>query len=256
MLIVPTWPAPKNILVAMTTRAGGVSNAPFDSLNLGYSTPDNRTCVMENERIVAAELGVNARDVRWVYQVHGNLVHRAETLPANEPLGETTIEGDAIVSRTPGLMCGVKIADCMPVLFATKDGSVVAAAHAGWRGLSCGVLEQTLAEMKIEPEKVLVWLGPCIGVEKFEVGEDVRTAFFDGSALESLPTIESAFQPLATKGKYLCDLVAIARERLRVAGVTRVYASGECTMSEPNKYFSHRRDRVTGRMAAFIGILS
>jgi polyphenol oxidase len=255
MLVRPNWPAPANILSAMTTRVGGVSNAPFDSLNLGYSTHDNRKRVKENESIVAKALGIDETHIRWVYQVHGNVVHRAEALPANVPLGATTIEGDAIVSRARGLLCGVKVADCMPVLLAAEDGSVVGAAHAGWRGLSSGVIENTLNMMNVDPTKLLVWLGPCIGAEKFEVGEDVREAFVSRASPLSMAVVESAFQALATDGKYLCDLVAIATERLRIAGVTRVYASGECTMSEPNKYFSHRRDKVTGRMAAFIGIL-
>jgi polyphenol oxidase len=255
MLITPNWPAPANVIAAMTTRIGGVSVAPFDSLNLGYSTPDKREHVEENERIVARVLRVELADIRWVYQVHGNVAHRAEVLPTNVPLGATTLEGDAIVSRTPGLICGVKVADCMPVLFAADDGSVVAAAHAGWRGLSAGVLENTLSAMSIEPNRVLVWLGSCIGAEKFEVGEDVREAFMRSASAASNGAVERAFVPTISPGKYVCDLRAIARERLRVAGVERVVASDECTVSEPMRYFSHRRDRVTGRMAAFIGIV-
>jgi polyphenol oxidase len=239
----------------MTTRMSGVSAAPFDSLNLGYSTQDKREHVMENERIVARALRIESDRIRWVYQVHGNVVHAAENLPSNAPLGATTIEGDAIVSRTRGLVCGVKVADCMPVLLSADDGSVVAAAHAGWRGLSSGVIENTLHAMNVDASRVIAWLGPCIGATKFEVGEDVKTAFTERAAHESKAIVVNAFQPLSTPGKFLCDLVAIARERLRVAGVARVHASGECTMSEPNKYFSHRRDRVTGRMAAFIGIV-
>ncbi|MGL5002291.1 MAG: peptidoglycan editing factor PgeF, partial [Casimicrobium sp.] len=168
--------------------------------------------------------------------------------------GATTIEGDAIVSRTRGLVCGVKVADCMPVLFAADDASVVGAAHAGWRGLSSGVLENTITAMGVAPARIVAWLGPCIGATKFEVGEDVRGAFLGNGLAESAGVVERAFVPLATHGKYLCDLRAIARERLRVAGVTRVSASDDCTMSEPDRYFSHRRDKTTGRMAAFIGI--
>ncbi len=239
----------------MTTRIGGVSRAPYDSLNLGYSTQDDRGAVAENERTVARELAIDVASIRWVYQVHGNVVHHAEALPANDPLGATTIEGDAIVSRTRGLVCGVKVADCMPALFAADDGSVVGAAHAGWRGLSSGVLENTIEAMTISPSRLLVWLGPCIGPTMFEVGEEVRAAFVDQAARASKLTIDGAFVPRETKGKYLCNLVAIARERLRIAGVTRVSASGQCTMSEPETYFSHRRDQSTGRMAAFVGIV-
>ncbi|MGL4232565.1 MAG: peptidoglycan editing factor PgeF [Casimicrobium sp.] len=254
MLLRPNWDAPANIRAAMTTREGGVSLAPYDSLNLGYSTQDDRSAVAENERRVAALLGIESSAIRWAYQVHGNIVHDAEKLPTNEPLGATTIEGDAIVSRTRGLVCGVKVADCMPVLFAADDASVVGAAHAGWRGLSSGVLENTITAMGVAPARIVAWLGPCIGATKFEVGEDVRGAFLGNGLAESAGVVERAFVPLATHGKYLCDLRAIARERLRVAGVTRVSASDDCTMSEPDRYFSHRRDKTTGRMAAFIGI--
>jgi polyphenol oxidase len=186
--------------------------------------------VIENERIVARELAVDASQIRWVYQVHGHVVHRAEALPPNAPLGATVIEGDAIVSRTPGLVCGVKVADCMPVLFAARDASVVGAAHAGWRGLSSGVLENTLSAMAVH-------------------GEDVGSADVESKAI-----IDSAFVRLQKDGKYLCDLRAIARQRLRIRGVTQVFTSDACTMSEPERFFSHRRDKTTGRMAAFIGI--
>jgi polyphenol oxidase len=255
MLITPHWPVPDNIRAAMTTRLGGVSVAPFDSLNLGYSTVDDRSKVMKNERLVAAAMGVDASNIRWLHQVHGNVVHHAEALPTNEPLGSTTIQGDAIVSRTKGILCGVKIADCMPVLFAADDASVVAAAHAGWRGLSSGVLENTIATMDVASSRVVAWLGPCIGANSFEIGEEVRAAFLDASSVASKATIEKAFKPSENDGKYLCDLVAIARERLRVAGVTRVAVDGACTYVERERFFSHRREKTTGRMAAFVGIM-
>jgi polyphenol oxidase len=254
LLIAPDWPVPPNVMTAMTTRHGGVSSPPYDSLNLGYSTADERVNVIENERIVARELAVDASQIRWVYQVHGHVVHRAEALPPNAPLGATVIEGDAIVSRTPGLVCGVKVADCMPVLFAARDASVVGAAHAGWRGLSSGVLENTLSAMAVHGEDVMAWLGPCIGSAKFEVGEEVREAFVGSADVESKAIIDSAFVRLQKDGKYLCDLRAIARQRLRIRGVTQVFTSDACTMSEPERFFSHRRDKTTGRMAAFIAI--
>jgi polyphenol oxidase len=254
MLIRPDWRAPPNIVSAMTTRTGGVSLAPYDSLNLGYSTQDGRSAVAENERRVAAAMNIDAASIRWAYQVHGNVVHRAESLPANDPLGATTIEGDAIVSHTRGLVCGVKVADCMPVLFASRAGDAVGAAHAGWRGLSSGVLENTIRAMKVEPEYIVAWLGPCIGPAMFEVGEDVRAAFIEHCPAQSLVTVEASFAPRDVRGKYLCDLVAIARERLRVAGVAEIFVDGSCTMSETMRFFSHRRDKATGRMAALIGI--
>lgn len=233
----------------MTTRNGGVSAAPFDKLNLGYATQDARSAVEQNERLVASALGVATDDIRWVYQVHGNDVRHAESLPVNAPLGATTITADALVSHTPGLVCGVKVADCMPVLFAARDGSVVAAAHAGWRGLSSGVLERTVQACNLAPEALVAWLGPCIGPESFEVGEDVRDAF---SAHD--PASVQHFHPRAEPGKFLCDMWAIARQRLTACGLTDISGSDLCTYARPDLFFSHRRDKVTGRMAAFVWI--
>jgi polyphenol oxidase len=254
MRFTPNWAVPANILAAMTTRVGGVSAAPFDSLNLGYSTADERGNVIANERLVANALGVDVSNIRWVHQVHGNVVHHAERLPQNAPLGATTIQGDAVVSRTRGLVCGVKVADCMPVLFAATDASAVAAAHAGWRGLSSGVLENTISAMNVAPENIVAWLGPCIGPTMFEVGEDVRAAFLAVASENSMFDVDRAFVARKTGGKYLCHLVTLARARLQLAGVKHVFVDGACTMSEPARFFSHRRDQQTGRMAAFVGI--
>ena len=206
-LIRPVWGAPHGVHAAMTTRLGGVSAAPYDSLNLGYATADDRVSVMQNERLTAAALGVPEADFRWVYQVHGIDVHHAESLPVNTPLGATEIKGDAVVSHTPGLVCAVKVADCMPVLFAARDGSGVGAAHAGWRGLSGGVLERTVEAMRVAPEQIVAWMGPCIGPTAFEVGEEVRAAFVAHD-----PLAAQHFVPRASSGKFLCDLYAIARQ--------------------------------------------
>jgi polyphenol oxidase len=246
-LITPEWPTPKNVVAAMTTRLGGVSETPFDSLNLGYATADSRACVAENERRVAERLGVSPASIRWVYQVHGADVHHAEALPANDPLGATALQGDAIVCHTPGLVCGIKVADCMPVLFANQRGSAVAAAHAGWRGLLGGVLERTVAQMQCNPDEVVTWLGPCIGPKAFEVGEEVRRAFIDCDAGAA-----QFFTPTGAPGKFLCDLYALARQRLNTVGVTQITVSGRCTVSEPEFFYSHRRDKITGRMAALV----
>ena len=248
-LITPQWSAPDNVAAAMTTRVGGVSAVPFDSLNLGYATADNRANVVQNERLVASAMSVDASAIRWVYQVHGIDVHHAETLPVNDPLGATTIQGDAIVSHTPGIVCGIKVADCMPVLFAANDGSAVGAAHAGWRGLSGGVLERTVAQMRRNPENIVVWLGPCIGPQAFEVGEDVRKAFVDSNV-----GAEKFFAPRAAPGKFFCDMFGLALMRLNAIGVTKIAVSGRCTVSEPEFFYSHRRDKITGRMAAFVSI--
>ncbi len=233
----------------MTTRLGGVSVAPYDSLNLGYATADDRASVTQNERLTAAALGVPEADIRWVYQVHGVDVHHAESLPQNAPLGGTEIKGDAVVSHTPGLVCAVKVADCMPVLFAARNGSAVGAAHAGWRGLSGGVLERTVAAMRVAPEHLVAWLGPCIGPTAFEVGEEVRAAFVAHDALAAVHCVQRA-----TPGKFLCDMYSIARQRLLAMGVSDVSGGEYCTFNQPALFFSHRREAITGRMAAFVWI--
>lgn len=248
-LIRPEWNAPACVHAAMTTRHGGVSKAPFDSLNLGYATADDRAAVVRNEELVAATLGVATRSLRWVYQVHGVAVQHAERLPENAPPGATTIQADAVVSHTPGLVCGIKVADCMPVLFTSRKGDVVAAAHAGWRGLAGGVVENTLAAMDVPADQVAVWLGPCIGPQSFEVGEDVRDAFMREHASDA-----DYFEALPQAGKFLCNLPAIARARLVRAGIAAVGASNRCTLREADSFFSHRRDQITGRMAAFVWI--
>ena len=248
-LIRPVWGAPRGVHAAMTTRVGGVSAAPYDSLNLGYATADDRVSVMQNERLTAAALGVAEADFRWVYQVHGIDVHHAESLPVNTPLGATEIKGDAVVSHAPGLVCAVKVADCMPVLFAAHDGSAVGAAHAGWRGLSGGVLERSVEALRVAPERVVAWLGPCIGPTAFEVGEEVRAAFVAHDPLAALH-----FVARETSGKFLCDMYSIARQRLRAVGVTDVSGGEYCTFNQSDLFFSHRRESITGRMAAFVWI--
>ena len=233
----------------MTTRRGGVSLAPYDELNLGYATKDDRASVAENEKLVAAAMSIQAEAIRWVHQVHGVDARHAESLPVNAPLGATTIPGDAIVSHTPGLVCGIKIADCMPVLFATRDGSAVGAAHAGWRGLSGGVLENTVAALGTAPSKIVAWMGPCIGPNAFEVGEDVRDAFIKQDARAA-----AHFSPRSTPGKFLCDMYSIARLRLTAMGVDEVTGGDYCTFHQRELFFSHRRNPLTGRMAAFVWI--
>lgn len=248
-LITPDWIAPATVRAAMTTRVGGVSVAPYDSLNLGYATADDRASVTQNERRTAAALGVAEADIRWVHQVHGIEVHAAESLPANEPPGATVITGDAVVSHTQGLICAVKVADCMPLLLAARDGSAVGAVHAGWRGLSGGVLEATVASMKVAPSEIIAWMGPCIGPTAFEVGEEVRAAFVAHD-----PSAAQHFVARLAPGKYLCNLYAIAKARLCAMGVTDVFGGTYCTFSQPDVFFSHRREATTGRMAAFVWI--
>lgn len=253
MLIYPEWAAPACVHAAMTTRLGGVSEGAFASLNLGYSTEDVRSHVMENERRAARALGVTTDAIRWVHQVHGSDVHAVESLARNDPLGATSIRADAIVSRTRGLVCGIKVADCMPVLLSGDGGRVVAAAHAGWRGLALGVLERTIDAMDVPTTGLSVWIGPCVGRLAFEVGEDVRDAFLEHDDASSEHFLRRPHSP-ATAPKYLCDLVGLARQRLERKGVRQIAIDGRCTFSDPHRFFSHRREARSGRMAAFIWI--
>jgi hypothetical protein len=236
--LTPDWTAPANVRALATTRLGGVSERPYDTLNLGIAVGDRPEAVAENRARLSALLPAAPR---WLRQVHGNTVVEADTVTA-------PVEADGAFTRTPGVVCVVQMADCMPVLFAADDGSVVAAAHAGWRGLAAGVLENTIASMDIDPGRLHAWLGPAIGPSRFEVGDEVRQAF-----LAQSPEASAAFVPHAP-GKWLADLFLLARQRLGRAGVRHVTASGLCTMSDSTRFFSHRRDRVSGRMAALVWI--
>lgn len=235
----PDWPAPAGVGALMTTRAGGCSTGPYATLNLGDRCGDDHGAVAENRRRLGALLP--AAPV-WLRQVHGTQVANADEArrSAAEP------QADAAVARLPGTVCAVQVADCMPVLLADEAASVVAAAHAGWRGLCAGVIEATLDAMRVAPERVLAWLGPAIGPHAYEVGDEVRRAFLerDGAAA-------SAFRA-ARPDHWWLDLYAVARQRLAARGIARVYGGDFCTHADAERFFSYRRDRVTGRMAALI----
>jgi YfiH family protein len=237
-LILPDWPAPARVKSLMTTRAGGVSHAPWASLNLGDHVGDDPAHVVANRarlhRHLPAEPG-------WLKQVHSARVVE---------LGrEPNPEADASFTRTPGQVCAVLTADCLPVLFCDRAGSVVAAAHAGWRGLAGGVLEATIAAMNVPPGDILAWMGAAIGPQAFEVGDDVRLAF-----VAQHPEADIAFvpHPASVPGKWLADIYQLARIRLSRAGVKAVYGGGRCTFNEAATFYSYRRDGVTGRMASLI----
>lgn len=247
-LLVPDWPAPAGVGAAMSTRAGGVSAAPFDSLNFGRATGDDAEAVAENRRRWAAAIG--ARPV-WLRQVHGTQVLR---LTADTP--EAPPEpADAAWTTERGIACNVGAADCLPVLFASLDGRAVAAAHAGWRGLAAGVLEATLAAILegagAPPGDLVAWLGPCIGPRQFEVGEDVLLAFQQPPA-EPDPTLFLPRPRADGSLRWLANLPALARLRLQAAGVQRISGGDTCTVEDPSRFFSFRRDRTTGRMAAAV----
>lgn len=225
----------------MTTRLGGVSAGPYAALNLGEHVGDDAIHVSENRRRVRVELALPS-EPHWLKQVHGADVLRLR--PHLDPLPET--EADAGFTARPDTVCAVMSADCLPVLFCDDAGSVVAAAHAGWRGLAGGVLEHTVRAMAVDPATVMAWMGAAIGPSAFEVGAEVHQAF-----VVQDPVAATAFRSKA-HGKFTADLFALARLRLRTAGVQRVYGGGICTHSDAARFFSHRRDGVTGRMAALI----
>jgi polyphenol oxidase len=234
--IVPDWPVPATVHALITTRAGGSSRGPYESLNLGTRVNDSADAVVANRAILRSLLPA---EPAWLNQVHGTRVVEADAVT-------TPLEADASFTRSPGTVCTVLVADCLPVLLADRHGGVVAAAHAGWRGLAAGVIESTIAAMTCPPDQLIAYLGPAIGADAFEVGEDVYQAFLAHDSLA-----QQAFRPHAP-GKWLADLFLLARQRLAASGVSAVYGGGLCTFSDPQRFFSHRRNRVTGRMAALI----
>ena len=235
--IIPDWPAPPNVKALQTTRNGGVSSAPYDSLNLGDHVGDESQSVACNRMLLAPLL---PSEPVWLEQVHGTGIIDVEAAGCGAP------QADACISRHRGAVCVVMTADCLPLLLCDEQGSVVAAVHAGWRGLCDGVIEQAVRAMNVPPQVLMAWLGPAIGPHAFEVGNEVRDAFI---------TIQSqaaaAFLP-GVPGKWLADLYQLARLRLNALGVTRVHGGGWCTYTERERFFSYRRDGVTGRMGTFI----
>ncbi len=244
--LTPDWPAPANVHACMTTRAGGVSRQPFDSMNPAAHVGDDPEAVAENRHLLRAWLPA---EPAWLNQVHGeNVVGCSEVATLAElPCA------DASVAMQPGQVCAVLTADCLPVLFCDRAGTVVAAAHAGWRGLAGGVLEASVAALGVPPEDILVWLGAAIGQRAFEVGDEVRAAF-----VERHPLAAVAFRPAwagtldESPRKWLADLYALARIRLAAAGVSEVYGGEFCTFTDSGRFFSYRRDQTTGRMASLI----
>ncbi|MCG9116127.1 peptidoglycan editing factor PgeF [Laribacter hongkongensis] len=232
------WPAPARVRTLITTRDGGVSLAPYASLNLGQHVGDDPAAVAENRARLRACLPA---EPFWLNQVHGIGVQEA---CADAP--DVPPDADAGFTRQPGVVCAVMTADCLPVLLTDRSGSVVAAAHAGWRGLCNGIIEATIARMAVPANDILAWLGPAIGPDAFEVGPEVRAAFMAHD-----PTAASAFTAIPD-GKYLADIYLLARQRLNACGVTEVHGGDACTVTERERYFSYRRDGRTGRMASLI----
>lgn len=243
-LLRPDWDAPPAVRVLSTTRAGGVSLGAYRSLNLADHVGDDPRAVQANRRRLNAEAGVPTDPV-WLNQVHGKAVIRIDrNLRVSAP------DADAAVAFSPGAVCAIMTADCLPVLLCDEDATVVAAAHAGWRGLAAGVVESAVASMHQPAERLMAWLGPAIGPDHFEVGEEVRTCFCEAS-----PRAQDAFRP-SVNGRWLADLPLLARQRLNDLGVWRVAGGECCTFADPERFFSYRRDGATGRMASLIWLES
>ena len=234
------WPAPPGVRALTTLRHGlGGSQSPFDTFNLGSRCGDEVMVVAENRRQLEAALALPSPP-RWLRQVHGMAV-------AVEP-GDDEPEADAAVTATPGTVLAILTADCLPVVLAAKDGGEIAAAHAGWRGLCTGVLESTVGGMRTPPDQLVAWLGPAAGPQAYEIGTEVFEAFTarDGRA-------RMAFVP-TRPGHWRVDLYMLARQRLLDAGMTDVHGGGLCTISDPSRFFSHRRDGRSGRIATLAWI--
>lgn len=244
----PEWPVPKGVRALSTWRgdpggdgtggAGGVSRAPYAGFNLGDHVGDEPPAVAENRRILRSGAGLPAEPM-WLSQVHGSVV---ADLDAEDRYGPA----DAAMTRQAGKVCAILTADCLPIVLATESGDMVAAAHAGWRGLAAGVIGATVRAMAAQPERLIVWLGPAIGPLHFEVGGEVRQAFLSGD-----PGAGDAFKANSAD-KFMADLGMLARRQLKRLGVKRIYGGGECTYARSDRYFSHRRDGVTGRQATLV----
>ncbi len=247
--ILPNWQAPSNVKSLITTRNGGFSVGEFASFNLGLHVGDEEKNVLANRQKLAEDLKAQSPNFPptcvWLNQVHGvNVIDAADFIHAKNPPA-----ADAVFTRQKGVACIVMTADCLPVLLCDKKGEIVAAAHAGWRSLLNGVLENTIAKMQIAPENLMAYFGAAIGAQAFEVGLDVRDAFVAQNAINA-----SAFiaHPSGKQDKFLADIYGLARLRLLAQGVTNISGGERCTFHEPEHFFSYRREGKTGRMASVI----
>ena len=234
--ILPDWEAPAGVRALSTTRCGGVSAPPWQGFNLGSHVGDDPRAVAANRALLRRELPA---EPVWLSQVHGALCVDAATAAPGA-------QADAGFTRQRGVVCAVLTADCLPVLLCDERATVVGIAHAGWRGLAAGVIEATVAAMDEPGERLMAWLGPAIGPQAFEVGGEVREIFLAADAGAS-----QAFAA-AADGKWLCDIYRLARRRLQALGIRRVAGADFCTVNDTERWFSYRRDGVTGRMASLV----
>lgn len=247
MLIIPDWPAPKRVKAVSTTRKGGVSLAPYNGLNLGLHVGDDTERVQQNRSLLQRELGL-VQAPAWLNQIHSS-----EVIDLKQPL-TGLIDADGSYSRESSLACVVMTADCLPVLLCNKDGTQVAAVHAGWRGLAGGIIEAALDKFSVPANEIMAWLGPAIGPTAFEVGGEVRQQFM---AVE--PQASLAFTPQTKvidgqsgNDKWLANIYLLATQRLQQYGITQVYGGNHCTVNEPETFYSYRRESITGRQASLI----
>ncbi|AWF79875.1 peptidoglycan editing factor PgeF [Microbulbifer sp. A4B17] len=244
--LIPNWPAPARVRAATTLRTGGHSAGGFSSFNLAAHVGDQEEAVAANRLQLREELKLPS-EPQWMEQIHSDKVIEG----SNDDLVRTA---DACFSCNNDVVCAVLTADCLPVLLCDNTGTRVAAVHAGWRGLAGGVLRNTVEAMACETTEMMAWLGPAIGAEAFETGIDVLEMFFENSMSGGhTGAIASCFRPHVKKPLYfLADIYALARAELAEMGVTQVYGGDFCTVSEPERFFSYRREKVTGRMASLI----
>jgi YfiH family protein len=237
--LTPDWPAPANVRGCVTTRSGGVSQGPYASFNLGDHVQDDLLAVEENRRRLVSTLKCRPA---WLKQIHGTVVVEADP--------DRILEADASWTTERGIATTVMTADCLPVLFCNRQGTRVAAAHAGWRGLANGVLEATVASLNAKPQDILVWLGPAIGPMAFEVGPEVRRAFVEQHSHSAL-----AFVASRNESRFMADIYKLARIRLAAVGVDAVFGGGFCTYTDTERFYSFRRAAQTGRLASLVWLV-
>ncbi|MCK5895497.1 MAG: peptidoglycan editing factor PgeF [Cocleimonas sp.] len=238
--LTPNWKAPHNVKAMMTTRQGGVSQAPFDSMNLGDHVEDDALSVRQNRASLKERLKL-PNEPLWLMQTHGTIIANADISHNGK------IEADASIAHNTGSVCAVMTADCLPVLFCNQQGTAIAAAHAGWRGLHAGILEQTAMSLGCPTSEVMAWFGVAIGAAYFEVGSEVRDAF-----ITVQEDAKKAFVATNNNGKWMADIYLLARLRLEAVGVTQITGGDYCSYQHKERFYSYRREAKTGRMASLI----
>lgn len=248
--LLPDWDSPPGVFACVTTRSGGHSSKPYDSFNLGTHVADAPDAVQANRALLLAALQACSApahvNVQWLQQVHGTHVHRVDV-----PVPQPPPEADALYTRLSGIACAVLTADCLPVLFAAGDGSEIAVAHAGWRGLVNGILERTVAQFRAPPASIRAWLGPAIAACHFEVGAEVRQRFLEAAPAALQAATAGAFRGVEG-GKYFADLYLLARLRLQALGLDQITGQPRCTVCDAGRWYSYRREGLTGRFATLI----